>query len=176
METVRLVQPNEIWTLGQMPDAASLEAFKSKLYSWIEFNAITPEIITANVEETENRLIDSMYSTSIPQDYKYDMYSMYRTPAEQIQAYADGWEAVPESRHVIGKAVDVHIYKNGQRVRGEEMKQFYYEYIDGKLPDFDFTKLYDWGFHAHWEGDLHKKLGIGALALVVAAIYYLFKK
>jgi hypothetical protein len=177
MQTARLIQPREIWTLGQeRPSAAAIDEFKIKLLNWIEFNAINPDILKRNIDETENRFIDSMNAANFPTVYKYDMYSIYRTPTEQVQAYSDGWQAATESRHVLGKAGDIHIYKDGRRLRGQEMSEFYYTYIDGKLPDFDFTKLYDWGFHAHWEGDLSKKIAIGGVLLIAAVIYYMFKK
>jgi hypothetical protein len=170
------------------PDIAArtgqeIEKFKTAVYSWVQRNGLTPEQIEKNIEITKRRIYNDWQRAGIPNNYEYDLYSVYRSPVEQIQAFVDGWKAARESKHVLGKAGDIHIYKNGARLRGDQMAAFYNQYIKNRF--LDFTLLYEWGFHTHWIGNGNGQGAAAGLGLglnkntlitvgILAAAYFLF--
>jgi hypothetical protein len=154
--------------------AEEIESFKQGIIAWLNTNPRTEAEIKDNVIKTAARINQDWSAAGIPADYTYEIYSAFRSPEDQTATFIQGWEAAIKSYHPLGQAADIHVFKNGSRIKGAEMKDFYNQYISGKF--LEYTKLYDWGFHTHWTRDIAIKLTFAGIVLAAAILYIIFSK
>jgi hypothetical protein len=169
-----IIDPREIAIFEGIRSPQEIAEFTSDVYDWVSRNALSDDRLAANIAKTERDIINDWHKAAIPPEYSFYIYSLYRSPVEQIQTFKDGWSAARESRHILGQAGDVHVLKNGVRIKGAEMRDFYEQYIKGKF--LDFTLVYDWGFHTHWIGELTKAAKNPLVWLAVGAVIYFLLK
>jgi len=157
-----------------MRTAQELKDFTASLMEWFKNSGISSEQLKKNIIDTTARIETDWRAANIPALYTYELYSVYRTPEEQIKTYADGWEADPHTRHIFGQAADIHIFNDGKRIYDAEMSDFFNQYIKGNF--LEYQKLYTWGFHTHWKTATILKITAAGLALAGVLLYFIFKK